>query len=152
MATAALVAWGVAVAICDWRTRRIPNLLLLAMLIPELIVLIVRGEGLLGHNATAGLVGASLAAAVFLPGYLMGLSGGGDVKLAACCGLIVGMPGTLLMLFVAAIILGLLSAFVMWRRRLQVATVTPARIAAGPALVAGFSAAVVLSQLARIAS
>lgn len=146
IAAAALLIWGVAVAVVDWRHHRIPNALLLAALVPELLVLAWTGRGLLDSEPVDSVLGLLIAASVFLPGFLMGLSGGGDVKLAACCGLILGMPGVLLMLVVAAMLLGLMSGWVWIRRR--GATQRGTRLAAGPALVAGFVSAVGL-HLAR---
>lgn len=148
LTAAALLSWGAVVAVHDWRTRRIPNVLLLFALVPELTMLMWRGEGLLGQGPLSGLSGALLAAAVFLPGFLLGLSGGGDVKLAACCGLIVGMPGTLLVLLVASILLGVIAVGVLLLRRAGAGT--SRRFAAGPALIAGFFVAVGL-HLARTA-
>lgn len=143
---AALLIWSVAVAIGDWRSHRIPNTLLLVVLIPELLVMAWTGRGLLGSEPLASLAGFLIAASVFVPGFLMRLSGGGDVKLAACCGLVLGMPDVLVMLVVAAILLGLVSGWVLIRR--QSSTQRGARLAAGPALVAGFVSAVGL-HLAR---
>ena len=49
--TAALLLWGAAVVVVDWRWRRIPNLLLLVLLVPALGLLVWRGQGVLGANA-----------------------------------------------------------------------------------------------------
>lgn len=148
LVAAALLLWGAVVALGDWRTRRIPNALLLIVLVPELTMWLWRGEGLLGQTPLSGLSGALLAAVVFLPGFFLGLSGGGDLKLAACCGLIVGMPGTLLLLLVASILMGATAVGVLLRRRAGADVAR--RFAAGPALIAGFFVAVGL-HLARTA-
>lgn len=134
--TAALVAWGVAVAWCDWRTRRISNLLLLGAAVPAVAALGILGQGLLGAAPIQSAVGAGIAALMFLPGFALGLSGGGDVKFAGCCGLILGWPGVLLMLLMSAILLGMFSLWVMMRRRRGKPGAE--RIPAGPALAASF--------------
>ncbi|MCC2655375.1 MAG: prepilin peptidase [Panacagrimonas sp.] len=90
-------------------------------------------------------VGAGIAAAMFLPGFVLGHSGGGDVKFAACCGLILGWPGTLPMLLLSAILLGAISLWVMMRRR--GASASKGRIPAGPALALSFVLAMALVKL-----
>jgi prepilin peptidase CpaA len=146
--TAALLIWGAVVAWIDWRQHRIPNVLLLPVLIPEVAMLVWRGEGLLGRPLVDSAIGAVIAGALFLPGFLMRLSGGGDVKLGACCGLVLGATGSVWMVLLAALVLGLMSAWATWAHRRGRAA--PARVAAGPALVLGF-ASVVLAPFAGIA-
>lgn len=71
----------------DVRTRRIPNLLVLAIAMLALGRLILAGD----PGAAAAAVGA--AAAVFFVGFLgfwRGLWGGGDVKLLAATVLLIG--------------------------------------------------------------
>nr|WP_293242706.1 A24 family peptidase [Panacagrimonas sp.] len=142
---AALAAWSAAVAWGDWRTRRIPNLLLLGAAAPVLAMLALQGQGPLGAEPMDSAVGAGIAAAMFLPGFVLGHSGGGDVKFAACCGLILGWPGTLPMLLLSAILLGAISLWVMMRRR--GASASKGRIPAGPALALSFVLAMALVKL-----
>jgi prepilin peptidase CpaA len=133
---AALLVWGAAVAGLDWRTRRIPNLLLLGAVIPVLAMLAIQGQGPLGADRVGSAAGFGAAALMFLPGFLLGMSGGGDVKFAGCCGLMLGWPAVLPMLLLASILLGAVSLCVMIRRRREDA---PARrIPAGPALALSF--------------
>lgn len=133
---AALAAWSVAVAWGDWRTRRIPNLLLLGAAVPVLAMLALQGQGPLGAHSIGSVIGAGVAAALFVPGFVLGHSGGGDVKFAACCGLILGWPGVLPLLLLSSILLGAISLWVMMRRRR--AGVVPGRVPAGPALALSF--------------
>ena len=143
--TAALLAWSAAVATIDWRTRRIPNGLLLLALVPCLLLLVVRAEGPLGAGPMQTLIGGSVATILFLPGFLMRLSGGGDVKLAACCGAMLGMPATLIMMLIASLLLGAISLWVMMQRRRGKAVAV--RFAAGPALVSGFVVAMAFARM-----
>ncbi len=145
---AALLAWSVTIAWIDWRTQRIPNGLLLLALVPCLLMLALHAEGPLGAGPVQSLTGAIVATVLFLPGFLMKLSGGGDVKLAACCGALLGMPATLVMMLLASVLLGAAAVWVMMRRRLghRVAS----RFAAGPALVSAFVAAMAFMAFARM--
>lgn len=115
------------------------------VLVPCLLLLAFRGEGPLGANPLQSLIGALTATALFLPGYLMKLSGGGDVKLAACCGAVIGMPETLIMMLIASLVLGATSLWVMMRRRQGHAVAV--RFAAGPALVSGFVLAMAFTRM-----
>ena len=137
MIAAALLVWSVAVAWCDWRTRRIPNLLLLGAAVPVLAWLAFQAQGPLGVAPVQSAVGAGTAALLFLPGFVLGMSGGGDVKFAACCGLILGWPAVLPMLLLSSILLGALSLWVMMRRRREERVA--GRIPAGPALALSFA-------------
>jgi prepilin peptidase CpaA len=82
----AMLAGGVA-CVFDWRTRRIPNALTFG------------GAGLacavaLVFHGLGGLVGAlqgwAVGLALFLPMFLLGGMGAGDVKLLACLGAWIG--------------------------------------------------------------
>lgn len=142
---AALAVWSVAVAWRDGRTRRIPNLLLLVAAVPVLAMLALQSHGPFGASPIESAVGAGVAAALFLPGFMLGLSGGGDVKFAACCGLTLGWPGVLPMVLASSILLGAVSLWVMMRRRLGHEVV--GRIPAGPALALSFVLAMGLMEL-----
>lgn len=145
LTTAALLIWSVAIAWIDWRTHRIPNGVLLLALVPCLLMLVFRAEGLLGADPIESLIGATVATVLFLPGFLMKLSGGGDVKLAACCGALLGMPATLVMMLLASLLLGAASLWVMMRRRRGERASN--RFAAGPALVSAFVAAMAFARM-----
>lgn len=103
---AALLIWATAIAVTDWRLRKVPNLLLLVALLPAGLVLAWRGEGLLGAAPVASLTGLLCGLLLTLPGYLLGQFGAGDVKLSAVLGLLLGQPAILSTLLLAAILLG----------------------------------------------
>ena len=147
VATAALLVWALAVAVRDQRSRRIDNWLLLLPLVVELGWWWSSARGLLGHGFTESALGMLVAGAVFLPGYLLKSSGGGDVKLAAVCGWLVGFHAALVMMLVAAGSLGLLSAVTYFRRARTADRST--RLPAGPSIAIGFAVTLLLLTLDR---
>lgn len=87
-----------AASIWDLKTKRIPNLLIVAGLICA-----VGSSAFVSLEALGwSLGGAVLGAVLMLPFYNWNLMGGGDVKLAGLIGAIVGFPGV-----IVAIALGL---------------------------------------------
>jgi len=99
----------VLVALATWadvQARKIPNVLTG----PALLL------GVLAHlalNGTVGagnaLLGAVVAGAILLPGWLVGFTGAGDVKLMAAVGAWVGYPGGLAAAVAALIVGGLIA-------------------------------------------
>jgi len=93
--------------------RRIPNHLLLCS----------AGTGLLlaawpqGIGLGSALAAALLAGAVCAPIYLLGHMGGGDLKLLATAGLLVGMPRIAALCLSVAMAGGLLALWWLWRKR-----------------------------------
>ncbi len=110
-----LAAWQ------DLVHRRIPNALLLCTASAALALAVMpQGIGLVSALA------AALAAGVaFLPLYLLGQMGGGDIKLMATAGLLVGMPRAFALCLSVAMAGGLLALFWVWHTRRQ--QPTPAR-------------------------
>ena len=105
--TAALLLWSVALAVVDGRQRRVPNAMLLLLLLPAIAALVIRGEGLLQMTWPASLLGCAIALAVTLPGYWVSKLGAGDVKLAAVLGFVQGWPMVSYTLIAAGLLLGL---------------------------------------------
>lgn len=97
----------------DVQARKIPNLLTGPALLLGLLV-----HWGLGGMAGAGnaLLGAVVAGAILLPGWLMGFTGAGDVKLMAAVGAWLGYPDGFVAA-VAALIAGGLIAVVVAARR-----------------------------------
>src|SRR5687768_3559790 len=79
-------------AVIDVRTRRVPNAVTLWLAATGLLVAAM-GLGPIGP-ATA-LAGGALGLGLMLPGYLMGGTGAGDVKLLAAAGTLLGPEVTL---------------------------------------------------------
>lgn len=90
---AALILFVVCIAIIDWRTHRIPNLLCATAAIIALFSQFwIHGEaGLL-----SALGGAAVGFAMFLPFYLLRAFGAGDVKAMATVGIFLGTRTTML--------------------------------------------------------
>lgn len=101
-----LVLWAVAIAVMDWRQRKVPNALLLALLLPAVAVLLVTGRSLLSAHWLSSLIGMAVGFAVTLPGYAVSKFGAGDVKLAAVLGLVVGWPLVAWVLVATALLIG----------------------------------------------
>ncbi|HUP91896.1 MAG TPA: prepilin peptidase [Solimonas sp.] len=110
-----LGGWAGAIAWSDWASRRIPNAALVLLLVPAALALAINGQGLLGQGVWSSLGGMALAFGALLPGYVSGRLGAGDVKFAACLGLLLGLACTVEMLLAIAIAQGVLSAVMLWR-------------------------------------
>lgn len=139
----ALGLWAVAAAGTDLRLRRVPNLLLLSLLLPALAVLAWSGRGLLGADALQSLLGLLVAGLPLLPGYAWGHLGAGDVKLSATLGLLLGAGGALEMLLLGCVLLGSACALLLALRRVRV----PQRIPAAPAFAAAFALQLAFGRL-----
>ena len=126
-----VLAAGLATAtVIDLRSRRIPNELTAAMA--------VSGIALAALGWTGASVGASLAGLVvgfllMLPGYALGATGAGDVKLMAAVGAIIG-PALVLSAFLCTALSGGVLAIVVAirRRRLAATLAQTGRLVAAP--------------------
>ena len=99
-------------SIHDVKARRIPNLLTGGSIAAGLLLhLVLGGWRQMGASAVAGLI----AGAIFLVFFLAGGMGGGDVKLMAAVGCIVGLPELRLVMtatvFTGAILALILAAY-----------------------------------------
>jgi prepilin peptidase CpaA len=129
--------WAMAVAWDDLRHRRVPNTLLLLMLVPAVLALAINGQGLLGAGVGSSMVGLLVAGLSGLPGYVMGYSGAGDVKLAGFLGLLLGFGGAVEMVLVASVLFGATSLLAWWNGG---EAVRERRLPHGPAFVVAFAA------------
>lgn len=66
-------------------------------------------RGVLGAGWVSSLAGAALGAALWLPGYFVKKVGAGDVKFAACIGLLLGAAATAEAMLLSAMLLGLMA-------------------------------------------
>jgi prepilin peptidase CpaA len=114
---AALILFVLCVAIIDWRTHRIPNLLCASAAIVGLSSqLWIHGEaGLL-----SALGGAAVGFAMLLPFYVLRAFGAGDVKAMATVGIFLDMRTTMLAVGMTLIAGALLGVAVMLLRPMQV--------------------------------
>jgi prepilin peptidase CpaA len=93
MKTVCLLAFLAAATVVDLRTRRIPNLLTISAAAVGLLLNLSRGGGTGALACGAGLL---TGFAAFLPFYLAGGLGAGDVKAMAAIGAFLGPKGALM--------------------------------------------------------
>jgi prepilin peptidase CpaA len=105
-------AAGTAAAL-DVRTRRVPNPLTAAI---ALIGVAIAAAGLGRVGVGLSLAGCLVGLVLMLPGYVIGATGGGDVKLLASLGTLLGPAPTLRAFVASAIAGGLIAVFVAYRR------------------------------------
>lgn len=81
--SALLLAIGLAaVAVTDWRSRKIGNRMCCAIALFALLPLVVNGQGLIGGAGWLSTgINVLLATLLLMPGWLKGVVGGGDLKL-----------------------------------------------------------------------
>jgi prepilin peptidase CpaA len=104
---------AITAAAIDLRIRRVPNVLTGSI---ALVGLGLAAVGLGRVGIWLALAGCLVGLSLMLPGYLIGAMGGGDVKLLAAVGTLLG-PGATLRAFVASAVAGgLIAIFVAWRR------------------------------------
>lgn len=123
---ASMLLWA---ALNDWRSYMIPNWVSIALVLGFGVTAAFSPDiqGVAGHVAAGA---ATFAVCVTF--FALGLIGGGDAKLLAAAALWVGPDGTPLLLAVMAIAGGLLSGYVLARRRAARAGALPLRACAVP--------------------
>lgn len=130
-----IAVWAAWVALYDWRQQRVPNLLLLPVLVCAVLAVAINRQSLLGAGVVEALLGMVVAAAPWMLGYGLRQVGAGDVKFAAILGLIVGLPVAATATLMTAVIAGVIS---LQLRRMGGRGL---RWPLAPALVAGFAGA-----------
>ncbi|MDB5974819.1 MAG: prepilin peptidase [Nevskia sp.] len=130
-----LVIWALAVAGYDLRQRRVPNLLLLVVAVPAVLSFGVFRQGLLGMGGGSSLLGLVVCALPYLPGYIWGKVGAGDVKFAGLQGFLLGGVGAFKAFIVSAVALGLIAVFAALAKSDRVHA---SRLPAAVALAVGF--------------
>ena len=118
-------------AVIDIRCRRIPNTVTLSMAVLGLCLAVVGASDVtLGSSA----LGLAFGFGLMMPGYVVGATGAGDVKLFAATGSVVGAGLVFWAFCYTAFAGGLLALAVALRRRRLAATVRLAtRLLARPA-------------------
>ncbi|MBI4888028.1 MAG: prepilin peptidase [Acidobacteria bacterium] len=160
---AVMIAGALTGAAIDLRTGRVPNPLTASLACAGL----VRAASGLGRlNVGAAVAGLAVGALLMLPGYLAGATGGGDVKLVAAAGTMLGPTATLwAVLFTLLAGAVIATGVAVWRGRLRLtlyglasllqtagldasgidATDAGSRFAYAPAIAIGTIAAAVLA-------
>lgn len=113
--------------VCDFRTREIPDWISIAI---AFVAVIAASAGWLGIGFLLVVSGGALGLSIGYGLYRFARLGGGDAKLIAALGLLVGPVGLLIVLFGMAIAGGILSLFAIYRKQKDYAYV--------PAITAGF--------------
>ena len=109
-----VTAGSLVATIVDIRTRRIPNRLTLTM---AGVGMTAAALGISGVSTRAAVFGLMVGLALMMPGYLLGATGAGDVKLMGAIGAIVGPAMVLTAFLFSAIAGGVLAAAVAIRRK-----------------------------------
>jgi len=121
MIGAVLLVLLTAACVSDLRTRRIPNLLVVATAVTGTAIAVLTKPVIPGLMQAGGGLGTGLV--IWLPFYALGMLGAGDVKLFAAAGALLGPATTVRAFFFTAIAGGVLALIVARRRRLLRATV-----------------------------
>jgi prepilin peptidase CpaA len=129
-ALAVLAVGLVAATVIDIRTRRIPNELTAGMAALGIALAVSGTSGLSGAGS---IIGICFGLLLMMPGYTLGATGAGDVKLMAGVGAIVG-PALVLSAFLFTAIAGGVLALIVAirRRRLGVTLAGTGRLMAAP--------------------
>jgi prepilin peptidase CpaA len=104
-------------AVIDLRTRRVPNAFTMPLAASGVLIA-AAGWGTVGVGAALG--GWAVGLLLMLPGYLIGATGGGDVKLFAAVGALLG-PSLMVPAFLHTAIAGAALALAVsaWRGRVR---------------------------------
>jgi prepilin peptidase CpaA len=121
----AISGGGGAGAYVDVRTRRIPNPLTMGIALTGVALAAARLTGL---SVTEALLGFAVGFVFMLPGFLIGATGGGDVKLFAALGTMLGPRAVGFAFLYAVIAGGVLAAVVAVQRRRFYETVNRAAV------------------------
>jgi prepilin peptidase CpaA len=158
-----VLAAGLAAAtVIDLKTRRIPNVLTVGMIAAGAAL---AAAGASGISVPLSILGFFLGLLLMMPGYTLGATGAGDVKLMGAVGALVGPALVIKAFLLAAIAGGVLALVVATRRKrlgatlaqtgrfmtapgqapkeIQAAT-SASRFAYGPAIAAGSILAVLI--------
>jgi prepilin peptidase CpaA len=111
-AWAVALALGAAATVEDLRRRTLPNWLTVTGLVAGLAI----GAGQGWRGIVAGAGGAAIGFGILLPLYWLGAMGGGDVKLMAAFGALLGPRGVLPAVALAAVFGAVLAAAVLAAR------------------------------------
>lgn len=112
-----LVGGLLVATVIDLRSRRIPNVLTAGM---SGMGLAMAATGIGGIGPGAAVAGFAIGMLLMMPGYMLGATGAGDVKLMAAVGAVVG-PGLVVTAFLYTAVAGGVLAVIVAARRGRVA-------------------------------
>jgi prepilin peptidase CpaA len=127
----AVLATGlVAATIIDLKTRRIPNVLTAGIFG---LGVVFAATGLNGVSLPAAILGAFIGLLLMLPGYTLGATGGGDVKLMGAVGALTGPFLVFYAFLFTAIAGGVLAVIIaLQRNRLRATLAQAGRLMTSP--------------------
>ena len=127
----------------DLNIRKIPNELLLSLLIIQIISLIIKWD----INDLLTSVGGMIAGLILfmLPSYIGKVAGLGDVKFAAITGFILGFHGLIVAVLIMALIIIAYTAYLIVTKRGGLKT----KLALGPYMTIGIIAVMVINILSK---
>lgn len=129
-AFAVLTAGLAAATVIDLRSRRIPNVLTAGM---ASLGIGLAAAGASGISVPAALLGILLGLLCMLPGYALGATGAGDVKLMAAVGALIGPALVIPAFLFTAVAGGVLAVIVAARRkRLRATLAQTGKLVAAP--------------------
>ena len=134
----AVAAGSAAAAVIDLRTRRVPNVLTLAIAATGVLV---AAAGVGRVSVVGAIAGGVVGMLLLLPGHIFGGTGAGDVKLLGALGTLLG-PTATLTAFLAMAITGGLMALAIAVHRWRTGD-SDHRFAYAPAIAVGACVAVI---------
>jgi len=117
---AVVAGCGAVSAIVDLRCRRVPNPLTLAIAACGVALAAANATGVSPLQALGGLAVGLL---LMFPGFLIGATGGGDVKLFAALGTVLGPTRTGWAFLYTALVGAALALAIAWRRKRLATTI-----------------------------
>lgn len=94
-------------AFVDFRRRRLPNIYPSLILVVAVVGFHFQPDGALSSSWQASAMGMSASFLIFLPGWLFGQMGGGDVKLISVLGFVLGWPSIIKLILFFCVLFGL---------------------------------------------
>ena len=134
----------ISLAVVDGSIRKIPNELLLALLVIKLAAAVISGNF---GSLLPALIGFIAGLVLFIiPSYFRLGIGWGDIKLAAVAGFCLGLVGILQAVFIMAIVLAFYSLYLIMTKKGNLRT----SVAIGPSLSLGMMAALLFPLVIAI--
>jgi len=127
------------ITMIDFDTMTIPNGLVIALMVPALLCFFIFPDvGILSR--VIGIVAVSLPM-LFLTLFITDAFGGGDIKLMAVAGFMMGWPNTLLATFIGLILGGIVAVYILLRKTKE------KHMAFGPYLCMGIMTAMIFGDI-----
>ncbi|WP_199032733.1 prepilin peptidase [Ralstonia sp. ASV6] len=116
---ASVVVLAVLAITLDFRSRRVPNWLVAAGVVLSIVLIKLGGVQALAYDWQDFWLGGAIAFSCFLPLYVLGWMGAGDVKFFTVTGMLAGWHGLIAVWLVSSLIAGLHGLAIMALRQLD---------------------------------